>query len=1076
MPTTEEKQTPPPTKPRRRWKRWLLGFFILFAAFLIWANGPGLRWALTKVINSQLEAQELSGDFEVRGTALSGISLHDLSLKGPGLIQSADSNLVEVTWSLASLLDRELESLTIDRFHLTVDPSAPAPTSPKSPDDPDTESAPLSETLNLVRGLIENAEISFTDLKVEIIDTTQVTLSSLTHKSGTRTYLISGLESRDHLGRPINNPATTLTWTEEGLEADKITLLPNLAFSDLIFYPDQKASLNLLLADNQISLNSDLRSSHQLNLISPELPLSVITALALPELPLFGTITNLEIDTSKGLLDLRLRNLSYQKYRFQDASLTARTPDLLSPFDQAVTLSLALDQQILVNGTVTPDRELLDSAADLAFTVNWPEIPSVSGEIAYDSREARIIAESLETLRVTARYLVDQQSYQAEALATIKDASTLETPVVGPLTFAAQAKGDLKAAIHTGTLNLTELNLRQPDLPEATSSGVITWDWPKQVAIQDLTMTSPEGVLKTRLFWQDDTLTIEKLNLIDDGTELLAITASLPAPLKTSSLDELLASTQAASLKISSQPLSFEKLSSFAPLPKDLRGIVQADLSLSGTLGEPVLDGFATLDDFRLTSQPDLPPVDLDLQLKTTDETLSLTANAREPGGPLLDLEGKLPFRPRAWIYRTTDPANAPISLTARTPELNLRRIQPFVPAITSIDGTLKLNLAVAGTLATPDLSGSANARISRMRLEGSPISDFQNSTLSATFADKKITVRPSIINASGGTATLKGSIDLASPEPLLDLGLSGEYLLLYRTPDFSFRGNPKLRLSGSLAEATISGELQLVESLIYKDVEILPFGVPRTSEIPSPNLPSFAPRVTKKAGPSKAPSGPMTWKLDIDVSTRDPILIRGNLAKGEVTGQVKVSGTIGDPKTSGTLTTRDLAADLPFSELKVQTGVITLRPNALTNPTINLRGSSEVGQYTIQVYLSGPVQNPKLVLTSDPPMPESEIMLLLATGSASDQLADTQLASQKALQYLFEGLRRRNRGKDKSVLQRLIKNSDQIELSLGDTNQFSGRRFSSASLEITDQWDFTTQIDEQGQTRALVIFSVRLK
>jgi hypothetical protein len=108
--------------------------------------------------------------------------------------------------------------------------------------------------------------------------------------------------------------------------------------------------------------------------------------------------------------------------------------------------------------------------------------------------------------------------------------------------------------------------------------------------------------------------------------------------------------------------------------------------------------------------------------------------------------------------------------------------------------------------------------------------------------------------------------------------------------------------------------------------------------------------------------------------------------------------------------------------------------------------------------------------------MPESEIMLLLATGSASDQLADEQLASQKALQYLFEGLRRRNRGKDKSVFQRLLKNSDQIELSLGNTNQFSGRRFSSATLEINDQWDFTTQIDQQGQTRALVIFSVRFK
>ena len=68
--------------------------------------------------------------------------------------------------------------------------------------------------------------------------------------------------------------------------------------------------------------------------------------------------------------------------------------------------------------------------------------------------------------------------------------------------------------------------------------------------------------------------------------------------------------------------------------------------------------------------------------------------------------------------------------------------------------------------------------------------------------------------------------------------------------------------------------------------------------------------------------------------------------------------------------------------------------------------------------------------------------MLLLATGSASSQLEDRQVASQKALQYLLEGIRRRNGEKDKTVLQRLLKNSDQIELSLGDTDQFSGRKY----------------------------------
>lgn len=1065
----------PPRKPRR-WRRRLLILALLLAAFLTWFNGPGLRWVLELVIRQQLEAQQLTGTFEVRGTALSGVSLHDISLSGPALIQQAESDLIAIEWSLSSLFQKEIESLTLTRLHLTIDPSAAPPAEGPDPA-PDPDESSLPETLNLVRGILHNADISLTDLRVELAGVPPLTLASLTHQPGDDTYLIRDLKTRDHLDRPIHNPATTLTWNEEGFLADIITLRPDLAITNLVFRLNDRASAVVDLSGFQVALASDLQTSHQITLRTPGLPITALTQHADPGLPAEGFIETLTIDSSRGLVDLSVTDLVWDEYQVKEAALHAQTPDLLSPFDQPVDLALSLDQLLVLNGTLVPNRTPLDSSADLSFTVNWPQVPTVKGEIAFDSREVRLLAESLDTLRLTARYQVDSQTYRAEALARIKDASTITDPLAGPLTFTARAKGDLKAATHTGSLDLTELNLRQPEFPEATTGATVSWDWPTRVSVEKLTLSSSEGIVNARLDWQDETLTIPKFELSKDRQNLLSLTASLPASLDFKSLDDLLGSERPASLKISSLPLSFKTIATFAPLPEGLTGIFQADLSLGGSFARPTLDGFATLDDVRLNSPEGLPPVDLDLKFKTADEVLSLSADAREPGGPLLEVAGSLPFRPRAWLDREADPSLAPVSLTAKTPEIDLKRFQFLVPAITRIDGSAKLDLEVSGPLAKPGLKGSARADIKRMRLEDSPISNFSNSSLRARFVESRIIVDPSTINASGGTATLSGSIDLAQAEPTFDLGLDGKYLLLYRNPDFSFRGHPRLKLRGTLAQATISGTLQLAESLIYKDVEILPFGVPRTSEIPQPNLPTFAPRqVISRESKDPGNSGPMDWGLDILVSTLDPVLIRGNLAKGQVTGTIKVGGTIGNPTTSGTLTAQDLVADLPFSKLEVQTGILTLRPTSLTNPLINLRGSSKVGQYTIQIYLSGPVQDPKLILTSDPPMPEAEIMLLLATGSASDQLANQQLASQKALQYLFEGLRRRNRGKDKSVLQRLIKNSDQIELSLGDTNRFSGRRFSSATLEIADQWDFTTQIDEQGQTRALVIFSVRIK
>jgi autotransporter translocation and assembly factor TamB len=1071
----EEAPPPEPPKPRRRWKRWGFAFLLVLTAFLIWANGPGIRWGVKTVILQQLEAQKLTGTFQLEGTALTGLAIHNLSLTGESRIQSVESNFINIDWSLSSLRKKELKAISINKLHIVIAPSAPnLPDSPEK-DLNNEEPTSLAETLDLVRGFIQPARISLSDLKVEVLGTATVSLGYVTHSAGDTEYAFDELGTRDHTGPKIKKADITMSWSEEGIALGGLQLTSDLEILGVIFEPAKSARGAILINGSRLTFTSDLAKAHRLTLDSPTLKITTIAELIKPGLKAGGTIIALEIDTAKGLVNIQGRDLQWEEQKLASLSIEARAKDIISPYDNPIEIKVALADQLDLTGTLTPAKDLLDAQAELAFTLRDPRIPTITGELVYDSREARVLASALGGLSVNARYFVDSSTYEAEAISALKDASQLHKKLTGPLDFTLTAKGTVKEKTHSGKLKLTRLQLNQSGLPDASTSGIVTYDWPRNVSVQNLTMTSPEGQIKANLAWQDDLLTISQLDLIESGTKLLTATAKLPAPLDTKSLDDLLNSTAPISLVIKSQALTFKKLSSFAPIPPELSGIVQADFTLSGSLAKPALNGFATLDDFRTSAQPDLPPVDLNLNFKTKDDKLLLTAKATEPGGPLLNLDGSLPFLPRAWINRKTNPNDSPVNLRAYSPDLDLRRVQPFVPIIQKITGSLKLDVLMSGTISDPKYSGSAKARIPKMRLAKSPISDFRDLNFNATFLGKTVTIQPSTISASGGTAKLSGTIDLAGKEPLLDVKLSGRHILLYRTPDYTFRGHPDLNLRGPFSKAKTSGSLQITESLFYKDLEILPFGVPRTTDIPRPNLPSFSAKPTS-ASSAKPTTGVMAWGLNLNVTTADPILIRGNLARGEITGNVKVTGTIGNPKTSGTLTSKDLEADLPFSHLKVQTGVVTLRPDSLTNPIVNLRGSSTVGQYTVQVYLTGPVQNPTLILTSNPPLPEPEIMLLLATGSASAELEDRQVASQKALQYLLEGLRRRNRSKDKSVFQRLLKNSDQIELSLGDTNQFSGRKYSSATLEIDDQWDFTTQINDQGQTRALVVFSVRLK
>ena len=1092
-----EKSEPQP-KPRHRWKKRFGVLLVLLIALGIWANGPGARWAVETTLAAQLEKQNLSGDFTVSGSLLDGLSLENIALKSDGLIQKAEASKVALSWSPSSLLSKELEEIEIANLVIYLDFDAPRPSSPEVPSSPAESPAPLSETLNLVRGFLEPAKITITqmDFKAKAAEMDfGLTLAALKHSPNEQHYRFEDLSITDHLGRTARTQSSTITWNSESISVDQLQILQALGLRDLAYKIDGEITTGMELAGAMLSASSNLKSEFSLALNSPSLDLKIAASLYDPELPVGGTLSKLSltqnevnltgkmlqweerliqsIDLNGSLNDQQVRAELDTIYQDQKISLNASGENRFEIFGNETKIELNYQDQLTAEGSVFLNEEILESTAQLSFNLTYPKMPETSGQLKFANQKASLDAVALEEIQLEANYDLQSSTYSAKLHGEIQNGELIHETLTGPLALNFTAKGDLPNEAHQGTLDLQQANLKEPQVV-TTATG--SWDWPKSVTLDNIQVFTPEGHLEGALSWQDDFLTVTSLNLIESGNTLLKASGKLPAPLNLKSLDDVLQNDTPFEFKIASQPLSFERLRKFAPIPKTLKGVVEANLDLSGTSSEPQIKGTASLIDFHQSDQPKLPPVDLRTSFETKNQQLILKGNAREPEGPLLDIKGDLAFLPAVWLKREKSPGDATINLIIKSTKFDLNRIKPFVPSIRSVSGDLETNATISGTLAKPNYSGELTASINRMILLDSPIADFRDSRLRITARGKTITIEPSTFMAAGGTLNLGGKIELAGEEPVFDLSLKGKHVLLTRNADYTFRGHPNLNLRGPLSKATLSGSLAIAESLIYKDVEILPFGVPTTTDIPRPNLPTFSSRSKSKDSSLLVPAPYGNWPLNITVTTADPILIRGNLAKGDLTANARIRGTIGTPRPSGTIVTNKLVADLPFSDLEITTAVLTLQPNDYDNPIISLRGTSKVSQYTVQAFLSGPVQNPNLTLSSNPPLPESEIMLLIATGSPSAALEDREVASKKALQYLLEGLRRRYGNKDKSVLQRLLKNSDQIELSLGDANQFTGRKFSSATLEIDDQWDFTTQIDEQGQTRALVVFSIRFR
>jgi autotransporter translocation and assembly factor TamB len=214
---------------------------------------------------------------------------------------------------------------------------------------------------------------------------------------------------------------------------------------------------------------------------------------------------------------------------------------------------------------------------------------------------------------------------------------------------------------------------------------------------------------------------------------------------------------------------------------------------------------------------------------------------------------------------------------------------------------------------------------------------------------------------------------------------------------------------------------------------------------------------------------------LNVTVRTQDPFLVRGNLANGEVNGSIRVGGTLGNPLPDGSLHVRDFRATLPFSTLVVPSGTVSFSPATGLDPILEIRGTAEPRPYRITVYAYGRLSNPQLVLTSNPPLPDNEIMTLLATGTTTSGLENPQAASSRALQLLAEELRRGRFGVGKQ-LRPLLGLLDKVDFSLAEADPYSSESFSTATLAVTDRWFLSAGMGAEGDSRVMAIWRLSFR
>ncbi len=116
--------------------------------------------------------------------------------------------------------------------------------------------------------------------------------------------------------------------------------------------------------------------------------------------------------------------------------------------------------------------------------------------------------------------------------------------------------------------------------------------------------------------------------------------------------------------------------------------------------------------------------------------------------------------------------------------------------------------------------------------------------------------------------------------------------------------------------------------------------------------------------------------------------------------------------------------------------------------------------------------------MAANPPLPENEVMTLLATGTTTSGLEDPDAAAGKAFQLLIEQIRKAPPGSKLHPLAKFAEPLKDVEIQVAGADPFTGKRRNAVTIPFpeSDRWYVSAAVDSESNTRGLVLYVLRFR
>lgn len=631
-----------------------------------------------------------------------------------------------------------------------------------------------------------------------------------------------------------------------------------------------------------------------------------------------------------------------------------------------LTGALELDQNFLPTGQVSfdfPDLSLL--AALAGQTVNG----DLKGDVTVASREGRLAAD-----------------VKASGGKVSQGTLTITEPRVD------LSVSDLAALAAEGTVNAASIASGENRLE------AVALDFTRSGAKTDFDLSA-----------QYDNAPVELRGALSQGAQGLAV-----------AIDELRAAPRGIPLTLSS-PTSLAIANGSVTIPETVISAGSGSVALSGSVGERLdltADLRALPASLAAAFAPQLAPEG------TISGTVAVSGQASAPVAEYrLDWQG-------AAIAQTRGAGLAPLGITAsgRFENQNLTidsqvsgggiglsaggsvslqngpgleiRVQGDVP-LSAVNGQLaaqgfvaegnaSVNLTIGGNASAPQITGTIStggARIVDVRRNLAIEQIATTINLTGTRAE----IGSLTGNfATGGRVSASGSIDIAGAGLPADLAINLDQAVYVDGNTVTSTVNGRLTLTGPLLNGPrLAGTIDLSRTSITLS-ESRPASL-RELDIAHRNAPPAVLEQQREQKPAEGRSSSAPIALDLTISSPTQTFIRGRGIDAELGGTISLTGTAAAPVVSGAFELRRGRMQILTRRLQITRATITFGGDLV--PLLDLEATTNSGDATIVIQLTGLASNPQVSFTSTPALPQDEILAQLIFGQSLSRLSPLQIA-----------------------------------------------------------------------------------